>query len=277
MYKFGIKLNLTLITILTIIEISGAAYLTEWRHVFWDAVSLKDVSQFLYLISLFTVIALGLCVVDAYAGFTRNILAIKWREILNSRFQNLKQKIKVENYNQRVQEDCKEYPNLVLTLIIGTIKAAVYVVVFSILLSIFFSYKYLIIIAIYSILSTVLAKFIAKPLIQLNYDHQKVEATYRNFLHVPNFKECIFVMLGLAHKTKRLQYFQTFYMQISVLIPLLIIAPQYFTTALTLGALMQANSTMSTILDNSSYGITSFDSINKLISCRKRLKECDII
>jgi ABC-type uncharacterized transport system fused permease/ATPase subunit len=84
-------------------------------------------------------------------------------------------------------------------------------------------------------------------------------------------------MLGLAKKQKHLTYFQQFYGQLGVIVPLLIIAPLYFSSGMTIGTLMRFNSLGATILDNMSYGINSFGLINRLISCRKRLKEVNIL
>ncbi len=206
--------------------------------------------------------------------------AIKWREKLNKKAYQIISD--VENGNQRVQEDCRDYPDLFLQIVFGLGKSAVYVVVFSVSLVINFNLMYLGIMIVYAALSTWIAQRIAKPLVSLNYVTQQAEATYRNSLGSKkrdikavglNFSNCVHVMTGLALKTKRLSYFQTFYGQLAVVLPIVIVAPAYFGGALTLGALMQATGTMGTISDNLSFGITSFNIINKFKSCKKRLHE----
>jgi ABC-type uncharacterized transport system fused permease/ATPase subunit len=184
---------------------------------------------------------------------------------------------KIENLNQRIQQDIYEYPDLILNLAFGTVKAVMYIVVFSISLMLSFHWWYLGVLVAYTIVGSILTNYIAKPLIRLNYENQRAEASYRNDLSVSNFGDCIRIMLGLAKKQKHLTYFQQFYSQVGVVIPLIIIAPFYFTSGMTLGTLMRFNSLSSTILENLSYGITSFATINRLISCRKRLKEANII
>ncbi len=204
--------------------------------------------------------------------------AIKWREVLNKRANSVIDSHKsVENYAQRVQQDCVDYPDLMLNVVFGFGKALVYILVFSTALIIGFSAWYLTIIVLYAIISTWVARSIAKPLINLNYKSQVAEATYRNSLTISNFQNCISIMMGLAVKTKHLNYFQTFYGQIAVILPIMIVAPAYFGGALTLGLLMQATSTLSTISDNCSYGINSFSIINRLMSCSKRLKEIGVV
>lgn len=259
------------IILLAILEISLALYLTFWRELFWNYVEHKDFHGFCVQIGVFTGVALLFCFVNAYAGYFTTMCAIKWREKLNKKAYQIISN--VENGNQRIQEDCRDYPGLMLNVLFGFGKAVAYVVVFSISLAIHFNFIYLGIIVTYATVSTIVARRIAKPLLSLNYATQRAEATYRNDLSGVNFKNCIEIMLGMAIKTKRLAYFQTFYGQIAVVLPLIIVAPAYFGSALTLGALMQATGTMGTITENLSFGITSFNQINRLLSCKKRLKE----
>lgn len=259
------------IILLAILEISLALYLTFWRELFWNYVEHKDFHGFCVQIGVFTGVALLFCLVSAYAGYFTTLCAIKWREKLNSKAYKIISS--VENGNQRVQEDCRDYPDLMLNVLFGFGKAVAYVIVFSVSLAINFNLVYLGIIVAYATISTIIAQRIAKPLLSLNYATQRAEATYRNEINKPNFKHCVEIMVGMALKTKRLAYFQTFYGQLAVILPIVIVAPAYFGSALTLGALMQATGTMGTITENLSFGITSFNQINKLSSCKRRLKE----
>lgn len=271
------KRYITYIIFLTICEISLALYLTFWRNSFWESVSLKNLHSFTVELIVFCVIALSFCLVTALSGYFITLCAIKWRETLTKRVKSTKNVSKIENFSQRVQQDTLDYPDLMLNILFGSGKALVYIIVFSAALIYNFSAWYLTIIIFYAIISTWVAKKIAMPLINLNYKAQVAEATYRSLLSEFNFANCIGIMTQMAIKTKHLNYFQTFYGQIAVILPILIVAPAYFGGAMTLGLLMQATSTMSTISDNCSYGITSFSVINRLLSCRKRLKEIKII
>ncbi len=273
------------LVLLGAIEISLALYLTFFREHFWNAIQAKDVSTFLSQLGVFTGVALCICFVSGMSGYLVSLTAIKWREKLNSQaFINSEQtdimnitSSKIENLNQRIQADCMDYPTLMLTLGFGLVKALAYITVFVVSLVVSFSWVYLTILFAYTILGTLVTKYIAKPLIALNYKQQQVEATYRNYLSPDNFSECVRLMLGLARKQKHLTYFQQFYGQIGVVIPLIIIAPAYFTTGMTIGMLMRFNSTAGTILDNMGWGISSFGEINRLLSCRKRLLEAKIL
>lgn len=270
------KKYLTLVGLLGLVEIGLVLYLTYWREIFWNYVAGKDFQGFALYLGIFTGVALCICVVVATANYCNSRAAIKWRERLNAKAHLLKRS-NIENVNQRIQEDCSKYPDLVLQIGGGVIKALIYVIVFSVALALKFSWVYLVLIIAYALIATGVARAIGNPLINLNYKLQQVEATYRNRLSQANFKQCILTQINIAKKLKHLQYFQSLYGQLGVIIPLLILAPDFFATAMTLGSLMQANSIMGTITDNLSYGVNNFDVLNKLLSCRKRLKEINII
>lgn len=282
------KKYLTAMLILGLGEIGLAAYLTHWREWFWNAVQSKNIEVFTHGIGIFTVVALLLCIIAAYASYCGALAAIKWRQSLNSKalYKYNARELAidygdvpvVENFNQRIQQDCMEYPQLFINIIYGLAKALVYIGVFAVMLIMQFKASYLLYITLYAVISTLVARKIAVPLIELNYTSQGAEATYRNKLSFPHFDRCIEIMLGLAKKTKRLNYFQVLYGQCAVIVPLLIIAPEYFSNPLmTLGLLISANSILSTLLDNMSFLINSFTDINRLLSCKKRLEEVEII
>lgn len=258
------------------LEIALALYLTVWREHFWNAVSSKEQLQFLQQLAVFTGVALSACFISGFSGYLVALTAIKWRQLLNEKALQFQSSC-AENVNQRIQEDCMSYPDLVLNLLFGVVKALFYIIVFSTSLILSFDWWYLLILVLYATIGSFFLRYIANPLIILNYEQQRAEATYRNNLTCNNFNDCVIIMLGLAKKQKHLTYLQQFYSQVGVVIPLIIIAPVYFTSGMSLGLLMRFNSLSSTIFDNLSYGATNFSLINKLLSCRKRLKELTII
>lgn len=274
------KRYLTYIVLLSGTEIGLALYLTFWRAAFWDIVTAKNITGFLHELEIFTIVALLICFISGMSSYVVNLYVINWRERLTLAATKIASS--AENLNQRVQEDCTEYPRLYALLGVGTCKALAYCLVFGTSLVYNFSWSYLGLLIVYSLISTYVAKRVAQPLIKLNYDTQKTEASYRNHMAVKvntgiYYKQCISLMRQVAVKLKYLNYFQSFYGQVAVIIPILIVAPAYFNGAMTLGILMQATSTMGTINDNLSFGINSFNDINKLLSCRKRLQEINVI
>lgn len=262
--------------ILSILEISLAMYLIHWREIFWNYVESRNFYGFMSQIGVFTLVALLFCAASSISQYLQTLSAIYWRFNLNVKALEFKDS-KAENVNQRIQEDCASYPDLFINLVFGLGKSLLYILLFSVYL-IYLGHPYwLIILYSYAIISTLIAHKIANPLIKLNYSMQKAEATYRNKLSLFNFMECIIIAKQLAKSTKNLNYFQTFYAQIGVVIPIIIASPMYFFTDIKLGALMQATGLMGTINDNLSYGITSYNILNKYRSCSRRLKEIGVL
>lgn len=267
-----------ILVLLSICEIILSLYLTFWREHFWSAVADRKAQDFIEQLGIFTLVALCICFISGISGYTLSLAAIKWREKLNAKaFAVHKQNNNIENISQRIQDDCMKYPDLLLTLVFGGLKSVLYVIVFAASLILYFSWMFLVVLIVYSILGTIITHKIAKPLIKINYEQQRIEATYRNDLTLKSFNDCIFIMLGFAKKQKYLTYFQILYGQVGVIIPLIIIAPVYFSSTMTLGELMRFNSTASTVLDNMGYGVTSFGVFNKLLSCRRRLLEIGVL
>lgn len=275
---------ITALVLLVIVEITLSGYLVYWREHFWNSISNKDSHDFLFQVGLFLGLALIYCVVSGLSGYLLNLTSIEWRKQLNCKALRLTD-YNFANVEQRIQEDCKLYPELVLNLIFGSLKSGIYIVVFSVLLLLDFSWWILGILVLYSIIGTTIAHKIAAKLLILNYNSQNAEATYRkNFITYdltisPHsmFGECIKLMFSIAKKQKHLNYFQSFYNQLVVVVPILLIAPLYFTTGMTLGMLMRFNSTAMTIVDNASYGINSYGIINNMRASRNRLKEIGIL
>ena len=259
-----------------LLEIAIVLGLTFWREHFWSNVVAKDIHGSLVYLGIFSVVTLVLCFVATVGTYAGTRASIRWREILNMKALGLKTS-KIENMRQRVQEDCFQYPKLVIELGGGLLKALIYVIVFATAIVYGFKLSWLLYMAAYSIGATIIARYIGHPLVQLNYRIQQAEATYRSKLSKNNFITCIITQIAIAKKVKHLQYFQNFYGQLSIIIPLIIIAPDYFYNHITFGQLMQANSTMSTLDENLSYGIYTFNDTNKLLSCRRRLIEAKII
>ena len=257
---------------LGLIEISLALWLTFWREEFWNYVAHRQLNGFCFELGVFAAVAITLCIVSTASTYFGNLAAISWRNKLNEQAR-LHVRKKLENIPQRIQEDCKEYPRLLINLVYGGSKALIYIFVFSIALVWQFHWWYLVSLIAYSCTSTWLAKKLATPLIQLNYDSQQAEATYRTTLRSMQYRVASAINLRIAKRLKKLGYFQILYAQVGVVIPLLIIAPEYFTSVMTIGMLMKGNSLMSTILENLSYGVQSFDSINLFMSCKRRLNE----
>lgn len=276
-YEMNKSSLLWVTVILVILDSGGGLFIGIWREWFWDAVSKHDLYHFEEYLAIFIFVALILCVVSSLIGYFSTLYSLKWRAKLTMIGMDTKYN-EIEGGEQRIQDDCGAYPTLTVQLSIGMLRAAL-----GILISIYLimralhSWTYLVIPILYSVCNTGIAMKIAKPLIQLNYDNQVTEALFRKTITFCNYIKTNKVNLELARKLKHLNYFQSFYNQITVIVPLLILAPAYFSGILTFGLLMQQNASIGALIDNISYFLNSFDSINRWLSCKKRLAELDIV
>lgn len=275
---YNIKFNIILLICLAIIDILGASYIAYWREWFWQSVSDKKLIEFMWLLSYFTTAALILCLSNSVGNYVQQRLALNWRRLLTRKcFTNLSKLKVTEGYQQRIQEDCRDYPLLLIMLIKVISVSAIMMVIYSFLIVKQVGIVYLLLPVAYALVATLIAGRIAKPLISLNYLNQVKEAAFRQILSKINYAKAHINNYNVFKKTKHLGYFQYFYNQISVIIPYVLLAPVYFAVLITFGVLMQVASCINHLIDSMSILINSFNDINRFLSCRKRLQELEVI
>lgn len=272
----NIKKCIFIIFTLVLIECALVGYIGWWRSPFWEAVNNRDLYKFIEYIIYFSVAALSACFTSSYSVYIQQYTALLYRYKLTRKAFKLKEGL-VEGQEQRVQEDCFTYPALFISLFTGGIKNIILLVVFMGILLYQLNVYYLILPLLYVFLGTLVAAKLAKPLVNLNYINQVFEAKFRKYISKLNYSKVHRNNYNLFKITKHLGYFQYFYNQITVIVPYLILAPVYFSAAIVFGVFMQCASSMNQIIDCLSYIINSFNDINKFLSCKKRLKELELI
>ena len=271
-YKYIIILS-----ILIIIDCSIGGYINVWREWYWSALSNKEFTKWVWLIGQFSILALVSCAVSGYLQYIGNMLSLNIRDKLTEKSLSLETYKNIEGGSQRVQEDCRDYPTLVISLVVGLIRALIMSIVCVFIILSHLSGLYLLFPIVYTIIGTLIAGKIAFPLINLNYINQVFEAKFRQLLTDLNYKDVHNNNYQLFKYSKYLQYFQSFYNQITVIVPHLILSIVYFSGKITFGIFMQLASAMAEIINNLSFIINSFNEFNRLLSCRKRLKEIKVI
>lgn len=292
MINKSIPIHLFFLVLLVLLECAGVGYLGIWREGFWQAVEQKQATVFIYKLAEFTGIALMLCIISGYSTYLINKTSMLMRTQLTIKSLSCDYQT-IEGGTQRVQEDCFNYPWYGLTLLVGLLRSCLNLGIFAVIIVIQLNVIYLVIPVIYTLIGTGIAYVLAKPLIKLNYLHQCVEAKFRQILyaikpitHYPpmshkrikgGYGECYTNYMKLAVTTKKLQYFQSFYNQITVVVPYIIIAPLYFSSQILFGTFMQIASAVSHMIDSMSYIINSYDIMNNWLSCRRRLQELGVL
>lgn len=280
-----LRFNLSMLVILSLLEIVLSGYIGIWRESFWQAVSQYNLHIFIIKVVEFTLAALTICFVSSYGSYLISIISLHYRKQLTFKSLHLPYE-KIEGGEQRIQEDCNNYPFYLLSLSVGIIKNIVLLIVYMSIIWYQIGSLYIFYPAIFVITCTIIAYKIAKPLIGLNYQNQCVEAEFRRNLLTfkgkvtiitSKFAEVCQNNLNVFKATKNLNYFQNFYNQIVIIASYLIIAPLYFKHLILFGVFMQIGNLIGALIDMLSYILNQFSVINSLLSCKKRLKELKII
>jgi ABC-type uncharacterized transport system fused permease/ATPase subunit len=267
------KLYIYLIA-LVIVELCLTMYLANWRSTFWNAVSSHNENVFIVYLIYFAIAALSLCFIGSYEGYLITLIALSYRTELTKKA--LKTTIDHMALSQIKQEDCLLYPQLLLNLIIGILRNACLLVIYGYFV-VLVSPWYLLYPVIYAILSSLAGYKLAFPLINLNYINQNMEAKFRQCLTKRNYGKAFVNNFNLAKSTKLLGYWQIGVSQLSVVLPYICLASLYFSFRITFGILMQVASAMNSMTDCLGFYLQSFNDINKLLSCRKRLLEIGVL
>lgn len=277
MNQINKKLWITALVSLVLLDCGLGAFVATWREWYWQSLINKEFYKWALYIGEFSVVALVSCFVSGISSYIGNRIGLQYRDEFTLKALDLNNHAEIEGGAQRVQEDCNSYPQLFIQLLTGLFRSVIMMVVFFTIIMIQLPIVYVCLPLAYSILGTLLAAKVAHPLIALNYLNQVYEAKFRQVLTNTNYLDVHNNNLQMFKKLKHLQYFQSFYSQITVIIPHILLLFVYFSGKITFGVFMQVASSMGELIGNMSYFVNNFDTINRFLSCRKRLKELKII
>jgi putative ATP-binding cassette transporter len=136
---------------------------------------------------------------------------------------------------------------------------------------------------VYCVVGSVLAHYIGRPLIKLNFMQQRYEANFRHHMvRVREYSESIALdsgekvernqldgrfttvlanYLNLIRANKKLIWFQSFFGQAAVIFPFLVAAPRFFSGAIQLGELIQISQAFGKVQDSLSWFVDNYDSL----------------
>lgn len=292
---------------------------TTWYNYFYDA--LQDYNRYAAfdLLVIFMFLAAVNIVVSVYRYYIQQYLALRWRRWLTEQFldrwlakrsyyylENFDEH--TDNPDQRIQEDVGSLVLATLNLAIGLISAITTIFAFIFVLWELSGYLnvplgkygtlhipgYLVWVGvIYSMIGTLLAFKIGRPLVSLNFEQQRREANFRfaaidlrsHAEHVALYRgeenqktilQKIFSGVlenwyAIILRQKLLLWFTAGYNQVSVILPLIVALPNYFNKVFKLGGLMQALSAFSRIQDAFSFIVNSYTSIAEWQAVTRRL------
>jgi putative ATP-binding cassette transporter len=146
---------------------------------------------------------------------------------------------------------------------------------------------------VYALAGTVFTHWIGRPLIDLNFRQQRLEADFRfNLVRVRENAEQIALMRGesteterlverfariaenwmrIMIRTKKLTFFTAGYSQVSTVFPYVVVSPAYFAGAMQLGGLMQTASAFGSVQNALSFFINVYRTLAEWRSVVQRL------
>tara|TARA_B100001248_G_C27245697_1_gene391452 strand:- start:27 stop:737 length:711 start_codon:yes stop_codon:yes gene_type:complete len=209
---------------------------------------------------------------------------------------------KVEGASQRIQEDCRDFANIVENIGLDIVRALMTLIAFLPILWTLsenvvapylenISGSLVWVALLVSIGGLTISWFVGIKLPGLEYNNQKAEAAFRKELVYgeddrKNYAQAPIILqlfTGIKFNYHRLflhyGYFDLWsilYRQIFVIVPFIIMGPGLFTGAYTLGIMMRAVNAFGEIKDAFNVFLYNWVQINRLRSIHKRLSEFEI-
>jgi ABC-type uncharacterized transport system fused permease/ATPase subunit len=270
-----------LMSLLALIALSVA--FNKWRGFFYDNIQLYNVKNVWIGIGVFIVLALINVVVYGISSYYTRFLEFSIRESL---YHTLCDKIMgsdVPNKDQRLQEDTLRFGRTILALIKAVVDSVVRLPVFLIVLWSVAPFWMVIVSVVYAVIGTLGSRKVAARLVDLEYIQEAKEATLRrNIIKAveettafPTLDEIKENWTALAVRNKLLSYYTSFYGQIAVIFPYVMLLPMYLHHAIMLGVLFQTSSAIEQVLSSLSVFVDSRDLVVDLQMITKRIKELD--
>ena len=274
---------------------------------------IKQLYVFVGLVSIFVAIYVSRNLIVGFLQFcwrrwSTNHFLNKWTKD-SIYYQASINKLNLDNPDQRLSMDTKFVPFLSIELVLTFVLEVVSLIVFcKILWNISSNFNltifgktystsgYLVFIALaYSIIGTLFAVKIGKPLIDLSFLQEKLEANFRfSLIRLQERSEEISLFSGADQEKQYLRAsfseirnnfydilirsfylntYKAFYVNLDQLIPLLAVSPMYFSGAITLGVVMQVASAFGRIMSSLSIIVEQFPNIASWQASVRRLSD----
>ncbi|SFU65745.1 putative ATP-binding cassette transporter [Polaromonas sp. YR568] len=314
--KWKARLLLVAIVLLNLGTVYMAVQFNDWYRVFYDALEKRDQVVFWQQMGRFSYLAFGAIIIAVYKFYLTQLLQMRWRAWMTRDYlrrwlsHHAFYKMELARYSaatdinaspdnpdQRIQEDVQSFTTSTISLSMGVLNAVVTLVSFVGLLwvqsgplafnlggSTYTIPGYMVWVAVaYCLVGSVLAHYIGRPLIKLNFMQQRYEANFRHHMvRVREYSESIALdhgesvernqldgrfttvlanYLNLIRANKKLIWFQSFFGQAALIFPFLVAAPRFFSGAIQLGQLLQISQTFGKVQDSLSWFVDNYDNL----------------
>ena len=292
------------LVLLMILNSAVRVFFSYLARDFWTALGDQDEEEFYKILKLFLVALLVLAPINVLYRFQQQRLAIKWREWMTKRMLNLyytnrvyyslERSNVIDNPDQRIAEDVRSFTQYSLSLFLTMAVSLIDLTCFSIIL---YSIKPALFISIigFAAVGTFATVLIGKQLIQLNYNRLQKEADFRySLVRIREHAESIAFFRGEAKEVslvrslfaqvltnayaligtqRNLDFFTTLYNYLTWILPIVVIAPEYFAGKAELGVIQQSAAAFGHVLEDLSIVINEFESLSEFSASIGRLHQ----
>lgn len=275
-------------------------FFIQWNRRFYDALEMKNSTAFLHECLIFLILCMFYFLTYSLTRYLGQKYALRWRmwmtNIALAKWTIDTQRNQLEGSDQRIQEDLMRFTTIFERLFLESFNALLLVLLFIPLL--FVQTKNLqllnlplglvltLAVVIYTVIGIGVSAKIANPLIDLEYNNQKLEAEFRyKLVHIRDGKQVPTGFFDILLSNIKNNYHQIFnrqkyfnlwqkgYDQISFLLPFSLVGPHYFSGALTFGMIMQIKSTFSRVRNSMAYLLDHYTELTEMLAIAKRLIE----
>ncbi|WP_368646953.1 ABC transporter ATP-binding protein/permease [Castellaniella ginsengisoli] len=310
--------GVALILLLTLAAVRLDVLFSNWYNTMYSALQELDEPGFWAAMLLFSLLAAVHVIRSLFDFYVQQAFVVHWREWLNEqllsrwmqgqayyRSQSLSHL--ADNPDQRIQQDITNFAQSSMTLAVGLINALVSTIAFTVILwnlsgpMTVLGYEIpramVFLVFIYVFLATLLAIWIGKPLIRLNFLNEKLNADYRYALvRVREYAESIAFYRGervegrtlrngfaqvignawdIIHRSLKFLGFNFVVTQTAVVFPFILQSARFFSKQISLGDLIQTAQAFGRLQDNLSFFRNVYDSFATYRATLERLAGFD--
>ncbi|WP_368642054.1 ABC transporter ATP-binding protein/permease [Castellaniella ginsengisoli] len=310
--------GVALILLLTLAAVRLDVLFSNWYNTMYSALQELDEPGFWAAMLLFSLLAAIHVIRSLFDFYVQQAFIVHWREWLNEqllsrwmqgqayyRSQSLSHL--ADNPDQRIQQDITNFAQSSMTLAVGLINALVSTIAFTVILwnlsgpMTVLGYEIpramVFLVFIYVFLATLLAIWIGKPLIRLNFLNEKLNADYRYALvRVREYAESIAFYRGervegrtlrngfaqvignawdIIHRSLKFLGFNFVVTQTAVVFPFILQSARFFSKQISLGDLIQTAQAFGRLQDNLSFFRNVYDSFATYRATLERLAGFD--
>jgi vitamin B12/bleomycin/antimicrobial peptide transport system ATP-binding/permease protein len=313
---------LVLVVALTLGGVWLTVLVARWNRLFFDALQEKNYAAFVSLLGRFGLLAALYIVTVVYTLYCTQMLQIRWRRWLTEQYSRdwlagrayyllQLEPSRVENPEQRIQDDIGIVTSLTLDLLTGVINSLTTLGSFVVMLWLLSGPLplrlpgvsvvipgYMVWVAIlYAALGSAATHFVGRSLIGINFDLQRYDAEFRfRMIRIRENAEGVALSGGEADEElqlktafgniwrtwwrlmkaqRRLTFFSAGYGQAATVFPIIVAAPRYFAGILTLGGLTQTALAFGQVQSSLSWFVDAYPRIAQWTASVNRLTGFD--